>query len=46
MLDNHRVADRIEQPVAAHDDPQAKISTYPQGVAHARRTFAAPAQPL
>jgi len=30
-------ADRIEQAVAEHDDPQAKITTYLQGVAQAMR---------
>jgi hypothetical protein len=35
-----------EQAAAAHGDPQAEITTYPQGVAHARRAFAARAQPL
>jgi hypothetical protein len=44
MLDNHWMADRIEQAVAAHDDPQAKITTYPQGVPTPGADEATPAQ--
>jgi hypothetical protein len=31
MLDNHWMADRIVQAAAAHDEPQARITTCPQG---------------